>query len=690
MILEVAMKRISEFIVIRKKVIFIFFIIALIVSAFLQFLVKINTDLREYLPSSSPSTLGLNVMNEEFKEDIPNLRVYIPDLSITEALDYKNKLLSEPEVKQIIWLDDVFDIKKPISFAEKSYLNSFYKDGSALYQVFVDSENPKECLLKLRALLDDRASFEGQFVDFAKTQSAVSQEVIKIMAIMIPLGLLILMFSTHSWLEPFVLLISIVVAIILNMGTNIFLGEVSFITQAIMAILQLAVSMDYAIFLLDKFNKNRKENMSIEEAMKNAISKSSKAIVSSAATTVLGFIVLVFMRFKIGPDMGIVLAKGVFFSLFSVVFFLPVVIIYTEKWIEKTTHRSFLPSFKPIGKIVYQLRYILPLILIITIPAFLAQKNNDFMYGMKAYDEGSREYLERKTIRDKFGSNIQMVLLVPKGNYAKEVELDKMLNEMPRVRSIISYASIIGPKVPADVIDNSKISNFISEHYSRIIINADVLPEGETSFEFVEKIKKQVSELYDEDYHLIGENVVNYDMKDIVTKDNILVNILAVISVGLVIMIAFRSLSIPVILVLTIKLSIWINLSFAYFTSTTITYMGYLVISSVQLGATVDYAILFTNEYFDKREIYNKKDSLINTIGDGIRSVLPPAAILAIAGYVLKSVSSLSVVSELGEILGRGAILSFLMVIFLLPSLLYILEPIIKKSTLRTKFRKER
>lgn len=683
------MKKVSSFIVNKRKYVFLVFLLAVAISIYLQFFVDVNADLSKYLPENASSTIGLDVMKREFKEELPNLRIYIENVSVIQAKNYKEKLLNEKEVKSILWIDDIYDIKKPISFANKEILDNYYKDGNALFQLVVNSENPQEYIKKLRDYFSHNIAFEGQFVDLAQSQSSVSSEIIMIVIIIVPLGLLILMFATHSWIEPFLLLVAIGVAVILNMGTNIIIGEVSFITQAVMAVLQLAVSMDYAIFLLDRFNQNRKDGYEIEEAMEMAIVKSSTAIISSAMTTILGFLSLIFMQFRLGSDLGIVLAKGVVFSLISVLFFLPVIIILSSNWIEKTTHRSFLPSFKRIGKIVYKIRYIVLLVILIAVPVFLAQKNNDFIYGMGEYPKGSIQDIERNLINDKFGSNIQMALLVPKADLASEVSLHKDLRKIKRISSIMSYIENIGAVVPDSILDKTIISGFLSENYSRIILNVDSKKEGEEAFKTVERIRAIANKYYGDKYHLIGESVINLDMKDTIQRDNLIVNGLAIFSVGFVILLAFKSITIPLILLLTIEISIWINLSIPYFSSISLTYIGYLVISTVQLGATVDYAILFTQEYLDNRKFKDKKSSIMDTVRNGLRSILPPAAILVAAGYILKYISSLRVVSELGEILGRGAALSFTMVVFLLPSLLYFLDPIIEKTSLKVNFKKK-
>ncbi len=681
------MKKVAHFIVGHKALIIILFIILSISGIIAQFFVPINYNLADYIPDSAPSTLAMEVMEEEFDQAVPNLRVYIPGVDLLEAKEFKEKLAAVPYVKQVLWLDDFYDLREPIELANQELLDAYYNDG-ALYMVVTGLEDTKLTLTTMQETIGEDGAIEGQVVDLAKAQSSVDSEMFTIMVFMIPLGMIILSIATTSWLEPVLLVLTIGAGVFLNMGTNFIFDEISFITAAVSAVLQLAVSMDYAVFLLHRFGSYRQEGHEIEEAMEMAIVKSSTAILASASTTVLGFLALVFMQFKLGPDLGLALAKGVIFSFISVLFLLPALVLSLDKWIEKTSHRHFLPSFKSVGILVKSMRYVV-LVLIIVAPFFyVAQRNNDFIYGNADYDKGSREQRDKETILDKFGDELSLAIMVPRGQMGKEKSMEEELKDIPGVLGLMSYNETVGGLMPSDLLDAEVIESLLSENYSRIILTVRGPKEGDAPFELVENIRETVYSYYP-DGHILGESVVNYDMKTTIEKDNAIVNGLAIVSVGLVLLISFRSLSLPLLLLLTIETSIWINLSMPYFSGTSLTYIGYLVISTIQLGATVDYGILYTQHYIDNRQLMHKKDAIYESFMETIAGLLPPAMILITAGYLLYFISSLSIVSELGLVLGRGALISFLLVIFFLPGLLNSFDLLVEKTTMHVKFFKQ-
>lgn len=685
------MNAIAKFVLRHRKLFLLGFLLALIISALLIPQVKVNYNLADYVPDEASSTTAIELMNKEFTATIPNAQVYIPNVNLPEALDYKERIAESQSVTDVLWLDDNADIHKPLEFLDQETVEAYYKDRGALFQVTVSAENQPAALRALQDIAGEQGAVSGPLVEQAQAQLAVSSEMTMILAFAIPLAIIILLLTTHSWIEPLILLISILVAVVLNMGTNILFGEVSFITQSIAAVLQLAVSMDYAIFMLHRFNQYRKEGYDTPEAMEKAMTKAFSAITSSALTTVFGFLALVFMRFKLGPDLGFVLAKGVVFSLISVMFFLPVITMYMYKLLDKTTHRSFIPSFAKFGRAVVKLRWlILLLVVLIIVPSFFAQKQNDFIYGLGAYETGSREERDRDLIRTHFGNNMQMVVLVPNGEPVKEEALQKALTEIPEVKSVISLVGMVSANIPVDMLPASQIGQLRSPNYNRFVVIADSLAEGEHAFALAEDIRTTVYQIYPENAYLAGENFSTLDMRDTIQTDNAIVNGLAILAVGLVLLFNFKSLSLPLILLLTIEGSIWINLGIPYFADMKLSYIGYLVISTVQLGATVDYGILYTQHYLDNRKLYGKRKAAALSLAEALPSLLPPALILTVVGYILGFVSSITIVSELGTVLGRGAALSFVMVATFLPALMMLFDSLIKRSTWKADFYSER
>jgi len=684
------LKRIADTILRHRRIVLFVFLGAALAGLVLMPLVGINYRLSDYLPEDAPSTAALNELEGSFNEDIPNADVYLRNVTIPEALEYKERIAAVPGVERVIWLDDVVDVYRPLAMADTEIVEAWYKDGGALLSVGIDTgEGVKTAVSQIRRIVGDRGVLSGQAVNLAAAQDTVAGEIPKIMMFVVPLVLIILVFSTSSWFEPVLFLITIGIAILVNEGTNIILGQISFVTRATSAVLQLAVSMDYAVFLLHAFARFRNGGLDLREAMSKAMAQSFSAIAASAATTVLGFLVLALMRFKIGPDMGFVLAKGVLISFVSVVVFLPVLAMSTARLMDRTRHRPLLPSFERFGRFV--VRVCVPLgvvVALLIVPAFLAQKSNRFIYGSSGMQsENSQIKKDAQEIDAAFGESVQMVLLVPEGDEAKEAALGDALTEREGVRSVVSYANTVGVQIPSGFLPEEQAEQFRSGGYSRLILYVGTPDEGHRAFAAVEAVRDTAREYYGDGYYLTGESVVNYDLKQTITGDNQVVSAAAVIAIGLVLMLTFRSLSIPLILLLTIEGAIWLNLGLPYFTGDSLNYIGYQIISAVQLGATVDYGILFAQNYLRNRELYGRREAAQKTVSGTAASILTPAGILTIAGLTLGFVSSNGIISQLGLILGRGAAISAAMVLLFLPSLLTVFDGVIWKTSLKT-FRK--
>lgn len=687
------MKKLADMIVKHKGIILVLFIILSLVSGFLATRVKTNFDIYSYVPKNAPSTIAIDTMLEEYEQDIPNAEIAVPNLSISEALSMKEKLASLSYVQEVLWLDDQVDLATPLALLDQKLVEGFYKDGVALYHVTLEEDSKAiDIVAELQELAGPDGAVRGQVVETANMQRGVSVEISRVLMVAVPVAIIILLFATTSWFEPILFMLVIFVGVLLNMGTNIVFDSISFITMAVGGVLQLAVSMDYAIFLLHRFRDYRQEGLSVEEAMKHAITKSLSPVSSSALTTFFGFLALVFMRFRLGPDLGIVLAKGVILSLLSVFFLLPVLAVYTYKIIDKTTHRPLLPSFKGLSRWVVRIGVPLMIIAALAIvPAFIGQRSNDFLYGSQSFPKGSREARDVAYMNEHFGENMQMVLLAPKGQWAAEERLAEDLLALPEMKSVVGYVTQVGTAVPPELIPDRVLSDLISDRYSRLILVAESPAESPQTYELAEKIRSMTEEAYPKgDALLAGANFVLLDMKTTINKDLGIVNGLAVAAIFIVIMIAFRSLALPILLVLTIELSVWINLAIPYLTGTPLNFIGYLVISTVQLGATVDYGILMAQHYMDHRQLLPRKEATTKTIQTVAGSIIPPALILASAGFTLSSISSISVVSELGGVLGRGALISLVMVLFLLPNLFRLFDPFIEKTTWKMTFSSDR
>ena len=688
------MDRYTQFILKHRKIIIIVFLLAAVICAGLSTMVGVNYKFADYLPEDAPSTKAFDVMEEEYDQTIPNMRVLIYDVSIPQALSYKEKIENVKGVEEVRWLDDAIDIYEPLEQADADTVDAWYKDSDALFSVTIsekDDAEKKAAVKEIRTIIGDENAMSGTAVTDTYSPVHTTKDIQKIILIVIPIVFIILLLTTNSWFEPVLFLFTIGVAIMLNRGTNLIFGKISFVTNAAGSVLQLAVSMDYSIFLLHRFAENRAEGKEVKQAMVDAVKQSTSSVLSSGLTTVTGFAALILMRFRIGPDMGWVMAKAIVLSLLCVLCLLPALAISTYKLIDKTQHRPLYPNFKKFSSVVMKVRIpMLILAAVIAVPCFLAQGSNNFMYG------SSRVYSTNKTqmgrdllaIEDEYGASNPLVILVPKGDMGKEAALNKALCENKNVTSVISYVNTVGAQIPDGYVPEDSLEQLYSENYSRFVVTLDTEEVEDGWTNKIDEIHKICEKYYGDDALIAGDLASTEDLKDTITEDNTRVNLLAIAFVFIILLLNFKSISIPVILTLVIELSIWINLSIPYFGSTTLHYIAYLIISSVQLGATIDYAILLTSRYLEERRTLGRKEAARAAIQVSVLSLFTSAVILTVAGFALGICSTNLVLNQLGTLVGRGAIISLLLVLTVLPALLVLLDKVIEKTTFGLKISK--
>lgn len=666
----------------HRKFILIFFAVCFVLCLFAQNLVSVNYDMNDYLPSKAKSTVALDVMQEEFDGGIPNARVMITDVTIPKALKYKEQIENVEGVTEVTWLDDSVDITTPLAVLDSDVVENYYKDNTALFSVTIDEDYRISAVDAIREIIGEDNAMTGSAVSTAVATTNTVSEIQKITVIAVLFVFAVLILTTASWVEPFIVMIGLGVAIIINSGSNLIFGEISFVTNAAGSILQLAVSLDYSVFLIHRFEECRKENENVNEAMVTALCKSTTSILSSGLTTVIGFLALILMQFKIGPDLGLALAKGVAISLMTVFLFMPSLILATYKWLDKTKHKSFIPSFNGFGKFVS--RIAIPTIcifVILIVPSYLASNANSYHYGSsEIYGEGTTYGRDKEAIEGVFGKSDTYVLLVPQESTVTETKMSDDLHSLPQVKDIISYVDTVGTEIPKEYLDEDTLSLLQSENYSRFVISVDADYEGDATFELVEEIKDIAEKYYPNETHLAGEGVSTYDLMDTITADMIKVNLLAIGAVFFVLILTMKSISVPIVLVLCIETAIWLNLSVPYYADTPVYYIAYLIISSVQLGATVDYAILMTDRYKENRASLSKHSAVVQTLSDVCVSILTSGSVLAVVGLLLGFISTNKLLAQLGIFVGRGAIFSLTIVLFVLPGLLSLLDRLIMKK----------
>lgn len=677
------MRSFYKHIVDRRNLIIAVYLILFIFCAVCKPLVAVNYDMNDYLPPESASTVALDLMEREYDGGIPNARVMVQDVSVAEALDYKQRLLAVDGVSDVTWLDDAASVTVPLETLDTDTVETYYKDGNALFSVTIAEDKRIEAVSAIRDIIGEENAMTGSAVTTAVATTSTVSEIRTITVIAVVFVLLVLTLTTTSLAEPILVLAGLGVAVVINAGSNLIFGEISFVTNAAGTILQLAVSLDYSVFLLHRFAECRRTATSPREAMIEALTMSTTSILSSGLTTVIGFLALCLMQFQIGPDLGLALAKGVAISLITVFTFMPALILKTYRFIDKTQHRSLMPSFRGFGRFVRRIMLPMSLIFVLLIvPSYLASNANSFYYGAShIFGTNTQLGADTERIEAAFGQRDTYVLLVPKDSTATQTALSQALHELPQVKSILSYVDTVGATIPEQYLDSGTLAKLNGEHYTRMVLTVEAAYEGDATLALVETIRDTAEAYYPGAWYLAGEGVSTYDLMDTVTADMVKVNLVAIGAVFVVLLLTMKSLILPVVLVLSIETAVWLNLSIPYFSDQTIFYIAYLIISSVQLGATVDYAILFTDRYREFRQRYSKKAAIVRTVSAVSVSILTSASVMTAVGFLLGIISTHGLLSQLGYFLGKGTLCSLAIVLFVLPGLLYLSDGLfIKKA----------
>ena len=678
-----------DFIIRKSRAIEKVFIVMVLISAVMAPFVEVNYDLTEYLPDSVESRQGLNIMEDTFGYP-GTARVMIKDVTLYEAKAYKDRLEKVDGVDRILWLDTGTNVFSGEGFIDYTSIDQYYKDDCAVMDVIFEEGDTSK---KTSAAIDDMKEITGEkgcYVGMAVQDKSVAKNVRSEMQMILVIGVfmifLVLCLTTNSWVEPFLYLTVMGVAVVINKGTNLFLGEISFLTNSVSAVLQLAVSMDYSIFLIHAFTRYKKAGMGQTEALRAAIDEALNSIFASSLTTIVGFIVLVFMRFSIGYDMGIVLAKGIVCSLLTVVLFMPAMIIRLAGWMERTAHRPFLPEFDRLSRGIYRVRYlVLAIVAVLVLPAYTAQGMNSYMYGNDAVGagEGTEVYADEQEIDRIFGRSNMMMALVPSGDNVREREFSQEISDLPYTKTVMSLSQTLPEGVPESFLPESVTGLLHDESgWSRILIYVRSKGESEAAFRYADEISAIMKEYYPGESYLVGATPSTQDIKATITEDYSRVNTLSLIGVFVVVMFSFKSILIPIIAMIPIEVAIFINMAVPYIAGETMIFMGYIIVSSIQLGATVDYAILTTNNYIACRKTMEKEAAAVETLKRSIPSILTSGSILTIVGYILYHISSIAAIGDMGHLIGRGAILSMLLVCTFMPALLVLGDRVLMNNEL--------
>lgn len=666
-----------NFIVERNKWIEKFFIVACIISAVCFLFVEINYDLSKYLPGEMESKQGIELMEKEF--GYPGMaRVMIKDVSVYEAKLYKDKIEALDGVDMISWLDSSSDIYQSPMFLDYEGNAKYYKDRCAIMDItFTEgnySQETYDTIDEIKEIVGEKGCYGGTAVQNKFQTESLAHEAALILIMGTCVIFLILLLGTESWFEPVIFLLVIAVSIIINMGTNLIMGSISSITLSIAAILQLAIAMDYTIILLDNFTKERakSENADIKECLKKSIKKSIVPIASAGSAAVCGFIVLVLMRYSIGKDIGLVLAKGILISLITVVTLMPAALLRWNHLVERFRHKPLVPKFDRVAKGVYKYRFLLlVLVVILTVPSFVGKYMTDYTFGSNAFGlcEGTEVYEDTQEMDEKFGRSNPLLVIIPNDSMVTEKLLAEELENLEYMGSVTSLAGILPEGVPVSFLPESTVSLLHTDNYSRLICVLRTSSESDFAFSCIEEVKAIVEKYYPEGSAIVGETPSTMDIRDVIVDDYNLVEFLSLVGVALAVILAFRNLFLPIALLIPIECAININMVVPYLMGDRILYMGYVIVSCLQLGATIDYSIVMTHHYQLHRESHDKRTASELATKDSCLPILISGLILSVAGYGVYMLSSITAIMDLGHLIGRGALLSILLVIGILPNL---------------------
>ncbi len=754
------MMKLAAFIVNKRKAFIVLFVLACIYSAISIPKVGVINDLTEYLPETTETRQGLDIMEQEFTT-FGSAKILVSNITYEKALELAGQLEEIRGISAVSFYD------QEDSAYDSDDRADYYKDASALFTLTFEEEEDTElsqtAMVQVREALDGYSSYVYTTVD-KDDAASLKADMRVIVVIVILIILVVLLFTSKTYMEIVIFLMVFGVAALLNMGTNYWFGEISFVTNAVGAVLQLALAIDYAIILFHRFMEEHEDKDTIE-AITVALSKAIPEISSSSLTTVSGMVALMFMQFGIGMDLGSVLTKAIILSLLTVFLLMPALIVMFAGAIDRTVHRNFVPSINIWGKIVVKLRFIgMPIFLAIVVMASIYAGKCPYIYDINSIESNKKnEFMASKErIQETFEVTNTMAIVVPKGDYEKEGRILKRLETMDEVDTALGLANVevsddgkyilvdkLGPRdfsqvaeVDLDLVrmlyqfyafDKEQYSAFMKnlddyqvsiidmidfiyeqkekgglefddelseeiddlhkavcdareqlegEVYDRLVFTLKGPVEGEETFRTVDRIRDLALEYYDEVY-VVGDATSNWDLSTSFERDNVIISVLTALFVGLILLFTFQSAGLPFLLVLTIQGSIWINFSMPYLTGSTMYFLSYLVVSSIQMGATIDYAIVITSRYLAlRKEMTDRKKTVTEALNQSFPTIITSGTILTSAGFVIGYLTNNAVIASLGKVLGRGTLISIILVMMVLPQLLLLGDKLIDKTEL--------
>ncbi len=672
--------------VVKCRIPILILAVALLVPSLIgMIMTRINYDMLTYLPGDIDTVVGQDILMDEFGKGAFSF-VIIEGMDPKDVSSLREDISHVDHVDTVLWYDDFADVSVPMEILPSKLYDAFNSGDSTMLAIFFDtstsSDDTMEAITAIRSIAGKQCFVSGMSAMVTDLKDLCEKEEPIYVGIAVALACVAMMIFMDNWITPFVFLMSIGMAILLNMGTNYFLGEISYLTKALSAVLQLAVTMDYSIFLWHSYEEQKSMYEDNKEAMAVAINNTLTSVVGSSITTVAGFIALCFMSYTLGLDLGIVMAKGVILGVIGCVTTLPSMILVLDKLLQKTSHKSLLPDM---GKVASGITKVFPVFLILflglVLPSYLSYKatNNEVYYDLgETLPEDMAYVIANSKLQEDFGVGATHMVLV--STDVSDTDVRAMIHEMENVEGIkyaLGLESVVGPLVPEEMLPESVKEVLKSDDWELLLVNS----EYKTA---TDEVNAQINELntilkkYDSKGMLIGEAPCTKDLIETTDEDFKVVNTVSIVAIFVIIALVEKSITLPLILVAVIELSIFINLGLAHLTGTSLPFIAPICISTIQLGATVDYAILMTTRYKQERyEGRDKREAVTNALKVSIPSIIVSAMGLFSATFGVALYSDVDIISSLCDLMARGAIVSMFAVILFLPAMFMLFDKVI-------------
>ncbi len=682
------LKKIAHKLTRKPKIVMLVAVVFLILSIFGSIATRINYDILTYLPPDLDSAKGEKLLEEPFHSAATTML-------IVEGMppEYTNSLLKQieqvPGVSSAVWISNLTGIQLPKEFLSENIRDMFYSENSTMmivqYKMAGASQETMSAIEQVRRLCNEKCFLAGFSVLIKDTKELVDQELPFYVSLAVVLSLAVMALTMESWVLPLAFMLSIGMAILYNFGTNIFLGQISYITEAIAAVLQLGVTMDYSIFLYHRYEEERHNYEDPRDAMAVSIEAAFTSLLSSSLTTIAGFLALCFMRLLLGRDIGIVMAKGVLLGITTVVVVLPAILLLLDGPIRKYTHRTFIPSLDRANRFVVQhSKAFLVLSVLLFIPAVYAQNHTQLYYKLdRALPRDLPSIVATNKLKKDYNMASTHFIVMENGlPHDKMMKLIKELEQVDGIESVVAYDKFASNAIPDFFLPQDLLEIFKKDGMQIMMLNSHYESASDQVAKQVESLNA-ILKSYDPNAYMTGEAVLTKDLIDTASVDFRVTNYISIAAILLIVALTFRSLSVPFLLVAAIELAIFINQGIPYFTDTVIPFINPTIIGCVQLGATVDYAILMTTRFREELQSgKERKEAILTAAGASDASIITSALVLFCSTLGVGLISKIEIISGICMMLARGSIISALVILFLLPALLMVCEPLLAKTSL--------